>query len=80
VSRVQQIAWETLEKPVTRSVNRYWTEITFAMIAGHYFGNRFGYSKLLVMGFAAIGMNIFLNIFQEKHSEFNTERGAKNDE
>jgi hypothetical protein len=67
---VKQIAMETLETPVTRSANRYWTEITLAMLAGHYFGTRFGYLKLLAMGFAAIGMNIFLKI-----TEANLESG-----
>jgi len=74
---VRQIAWETLETPVTRSVNRYWTELTGAMLVGHYIGIRHGYLKLLAMGAAAIGMNILLRMIQEKQSEFDTEKSSK---
>lgn len=69
---VTQVAWETMEEKVTRTANRYWTELTLAMIAGHYFGTRFGYLKLVAIGAAGIGMNIILNIIQENLSRATT--------
>lgn len=65
---VSKIAWETMEEPVTRTTNYYWTEITFAMLIGHYFGTRFGYLHLVLMGAMGIGLNILLNIIQENLS------------
>lgn len=59
---VTEIARETLSEDVIRSTNRYWTELTLAMIAGHYFGTKYGYWKLVAMGAMAVGLNIVLKI------------------
>lgn len=65
---VTEIAYETLSNDLVRSGNRYWTEITAAMFIGHYFGSRFGYLKLAVIGAMCVGMNILLNIIKENLS------------
>lgn len=62
---VKQIAWETMEEPVVRTTNRYWTELTAAMLAGHFLGNKFGYIKLIAVAAAGLGLNIFLKIILE---------------
>jgi hypothetical protein len=59
---VTEIVKKTLSEDVVRSTNRYWTELTLAMVAGHYFGIRYGYWKLLAIGATGVGMNIFLKI------------------
>ena len=66
---VIEIGKDTLSDRVVRSVNRYWTELTLAMIVGHYLGNQHGYLMLIGMGSAAIGMDILLNVIRENLSQ-----------
>ena len=65
---VKEIALETLDEPITRTTNYYWTEITFVLIAGHAIGSKFGYPKLIYVGLLGLSLNILYNLAKADHS------------
>lgn len=74
---VKEIALETLEEPITRTTNYYWTEFTFVLVAGHAIGSKFGYPKLVFIGLTGLSLNILYNLAKANYSTGLTEKGAK---
>ncbi len=65
---VSDIAFDTLEQTEEKSKNRIYSEFTLALLFGHFLGSQQGYLFLFVVGFGALGFNIFLEICEEVRS------------